>query len=120
MLQEEFGKLFGVYKGTVANYEKGTRKPDAEYLNKILQYFPDINPSWLLTGQGQMKLEMTNDASSRQVFTESGPQQMSTKDPIKVAFLEDWCNLSEVGQMRIWMLLKEELQKEKAAKKEAS
>lgn len=58
--QEEFGKIFGVYKGTVANYEKGARTPDVEYLNKVLQHFSDINPTWLLTGQGQAKIEKIN------------------------------------------------------------
>lgn len=55
MLQEEFAALFGVCKGTVANYEKGVRFPDAEYLTKVLQHFADINPSWLLLGEGAMR-----------------------------------------------------------------
>lgn len=120
MLQEDFGKLFGVYKGTVANYEKGIRKPDSDYLNNVLQHYPEINPTWLLTGQGPMKLEKTDDSSSRGGFTEKGPKGLSTNDPIKAAFLEDWHNLSDIGKLRVWTVLKEELKKESEGKKEVA
>jgi transcriptional regulator with XRE-family HTH domain len=120
MLQEDFGKLFGVYKGTVANYEKGIRKPDSEYLNNVLQHFPEINPTWLLTGHGQMRQEKSEDQPAQQMIPKNAPQQDLTNDPLQAAFLRDWCSLSEVGKMHIWMLLKAEMQKEKDANKEVA
>lgn len=35
-------------------------------------------------------------------------------DPLESAFLDDWRSLSDVGKMRIWTLLKEEKEREKA------
>lgn len=118
ILQEEFGRIFGVYKGTVANYERGTRKPDSEYLNKILEYFPDINPSWLLTGQGPKRQEKTGDQHATQMIAKNPSDQELSNDPLSILFLRDWCDLSDVGKLRVWTSLKEELQKEKGAKVE--
>lgn len=115
LLQEEFGRIFGVYKGTVANYERGTRKPDSEYLNKILEYFPDINPTWLLTGQGPKRQEKTGVQPATQMIAKNASDQEISNDPLSILFLRDWCDLSDVGKLRVWTSLKEELQKEKGA-----
>lgn len=53
--QEEFAKAVGVSKMTVGRWERGERAPDFENLHKILELFPDINPGWLLSGEGAMK-----------------------------------------------------------------
>lgn len=39
--------------------------------------------------------------------------EYSDRDPLNEAFLKDWHRLSEVGMMRFWTLLKEEIEKEK-------
>ena len=114
MSQDEFGKMLGVYKGTVANYEKGARTPDTDHINKILQHFTDINPVWLLTGEGAMRSEKVSELHAEEEHANTSSQK-ETVDPIKAAFLADWCKLSDIGQMRIWTQLKEELKKERDA-----
>lgn len=37
--QEELGKILGVRKATISQYESGTRKPDANMLRRIADYF---------------------------------------------------------------------------------
>lgn len=54
MLQEEFAKILDVHKNTVVRFESEKGKPNIEELNKVLTAFPDINPTWLLTGEGEM------------------------------------------------------------------
>lgn len=51
--------MMEVSKNTLVAYEKDERCPGADFLNKLLQLFPEINPTWLLTGEGEMK---RNDA----------------------------------------------------------
>lgn len=53
-LQEDLAERLGVHKNTLASYEKGKRQPDAEYLNNFLAIFVNVNPTWLLTGKGEM------------------------------------------------------------------
>lgn len=53
--QEDFAKLLGVSKMTVGRWERNESAPDYENLHKILKEFPEINPAWLLTGEGEMR-----------------------------------------------------------------
>lgn len=53
--RDKFAPHTGISKTALVNYETDVRDPGAEYLNKLLELFPDINPAWLLTGEGEMK-----------------------------------------------------------------
>jgi phage repressor protein C with HTH and peptisase S24 domain len=55
--QEEFALKIGRPKATYGNWERGSQYPNIKDTNEILAAFPDINPTWLLTGKGPMKLE---------------------------------------------------------------
>lgn len=46
------------------------------------------------------------------MLTENIPQLGVANNPIEPAFLEDWRSLSDVGKMRVWTFLKEEIEKE--------
>jgi phage repressor protein C with HTH and peptisase S24 domain len=50
--QEEFSKDLGIHKNTLGKYERGERVPDAEFLNSLLRSFTEVDPAWLLTGEG--------------------------------------------------------------------
>lgn len=45
--QEELGKVLGVGKTTISQYESETRKPDAEMLRRIAEYF-NVSVDYLL------------------------------------------------------------------------
>jgi len=55
LLQEDFAKLLDVHKNTLGRFEREEGKPNIEELQKILSALPDINPAWLLTGEGNMR-----------------------------------------------------------------
>lgn len=52
MQQAELADKLSIHKNTMANYERGDRFPDVKILLKLLETFPDTNPTWLLTGEG--------------------------------------------------------------------
>jgi len=58
--QEDFAKLLDVHKNTLGRFEREEGKPNIEELQKILSALPDINPTWLLTGEGDMKRDAAN------------------------------------------------------------
>ncbi|OHD26103.1 MAG: hypothetical protein A2Y38_15555 [Spirochaetes bacterium GWB1_59_5] len=53
--QGDFAKKIEVHKNTIGRWEKGEQTPTQEQLCRILGVYPEINPAWLLTGEGPMK-----------------------------------------------------------------
>lgn len=58
-LQASFAAKLGVHKNTLGRWERGERFPDSNDLVKIIECYPDINASWLITGEGGMYFEET-------------------------------------------------------------
>jgi len=56
--REKFAVLTGISKNTLVNYEKCNSSPDAAYLNRLLEMFPDLSPKWLLVGDEIMKYHL--------------------------------------------------------------
>lgn len=52
----EFAEQFGVHKSTLERYEKGGTSPDAVFIAALMDQ-EAINPTWLLTGEGAMRLK---------------------------------------------------------------
>lgn len=69
--REKFATMLGVSKTTVVNYEKDSRSPDASFLHKILEVFPETNPAWLLTGDGPRTALSTTNVSSEPIVATS-------------------------------------------------
>ena len=142
MAREKFAPLTGIVKNTLVNYETDASSPQAEYLNRLLGLFPDVNPAWLLTGEGMMQRNVANghtangnniiqgahiDAedlhltvhqvkedqpSYEMLGVKTGGVKRKQVDPLVLAFIKDWLKLSDVGRMRVWTFLKEEHSKE--------
>lgn len=51
--QGELAKRLGMLQSQYSNYERGTRKPSVEVLEKLVKQF-NININYLLTGDGPM------------------------------------------------------------------
>lgn len=60
LTQVEFGERIGVKGNTVTNYETGLRNPTDAVILAICREF-GINKDWLLTGEGEMKVEDCKD-----------------------------------------------------------
>ena len=54
--QKEFGDILGVSQRAISNWESGRNEPSIEVLNSISTKWA-INPTWLLTGRGEMFLK---------------------------------------------------------------
>lgn len=66
--QDEFASLLGSHKNTIGRWERGERIPGHDDLSRILTVYPDINPTWLLTGDGPMR--KVNQDQVRESLTE--------------------------------------------------
>ena len=58
-----FGKSIDKPNTTIANIITNKSKPGSEILEAILSKYPQVNPEWLITGEGEMfKQEKKRDA----------------------------------------------------------
>lgn len=60
LTQVEFGERIGVKGNTITNYETGLRNPTDAVILAICREF-GISKDWLLTGEGEMKIEDCKD-----------------------------------------------------------
>jgi len=56
-----FSTAIGATDTNTRNYIDRGAKPNAEYLGKLLKRFDDINPTWLLLGEGEPFMEKSNE-----------------------------------------------------------
>lgn len=127
--QSEMASLLNVSVTAVQSYESGRQVPGGNVIEALVRMGFDAN--WLLTGEGSMRRPETNghvangnniiqgahiDAEELhlQVHQVKEDQAPKYEDPIDALFLKDWKRLSEVGRMRVWTLLKEEIEREKS------
>ena len=45
----------GVNRATISHILSGRNKPSIDFLQKLLQSYPDLNANWLITGIGYMQ-----------------------------------------------------------------
>ena len=48
-----FADKIGVQRSNVSHVLTGRNKPSLDFIEKVLQHFPKVNASWLITGQIQ-------------------------------------------------------------------
>ena len=54
MTEPEFAEAINVGRATIANINRGRNNPSLDVVLRTVNRFPDINPVWLLQGEGQM------------------------------------------------------------------
>jgi len=50
----QFADEIGVQRSNISHLISGRNKPSLEFIQKIIKRFPDINPEYLLSGQGSL------------------------------------------------------------------
>jgi transcriptional regulator with XRE-family HTH domain len=94
LLQGEFAEKLGFHKNTIGRWERGDSVPDVDNLAKILDTYPEINPAWLVTGDGEKLL----------IHTEKGKKSFQPSElgqNIIQALLENIADLNKT-EARNW------------------
>ncbi|MGA2823693.1 MAG: helix-turn-helix transcriptional regulator [Bacteroidales bacterium] len=50
----DFAEKIGVQRSSISHLISGRNKPSLEFIQKIMSRFPEINPEWILNGNGKM------------------------------------------------------------------
>ncbi|WP_448529977.1 helix-turn-helix domain-containing protein [Raineya sp.] len=57
-----FADEIGVQRSGLSHIIAGRNKPSVDFLQKLVQRYPDTNVNWLLTGIGEPIIEQTSDS----------------------------------------------------------
>ena len=59
----QFAEAIGIQRAAMSHIMQRRNKPSADVLTKISERFDSINPGWLLTGKGSMRIMPDNAAN---------------------------------------------------------
>ena len=88
----EFADQIGVQRSSVSHVISGRNKPSIDFLEKILNVFPDIDVTWLITGRisYQMKSEIVRSKPELSLFPDQdGPVSEDENNKLKVLNKEE-------------------------------
>jgi transcriptional regulator with XRE-family HTH domain len=71
MSASQFADKVGVQRSSISHVLSGRNKPSLDFVTKILESFSEINPDWLLRGEGNMLNEENDDLFSKNTISES-------------------------------------------------
>lgn len=87
--QKDFGTKFGVVPNTVRKYENDEGSPNTDFIMGVCEEF-NINPLWLLTGEGPMRKDQATENDAAPEKTEAERQLKGNSiDRCNVCFIED-------------------------------
>ena len=67
----KFAAMIGVNASTISHILAGRNKPGFDIINNIAKTFPDLNLTWLITGNGPM-----NNSSAQKEKYSTVPEQV--------------------------------------------
>ena len=54
----ELANNIGVNRATISHILSGRNKPSIDFLEKLLHVYPNINANWLITGVGNINIDL--------------------------------------------------------------
>ncbi|MGM0530902.1 MAG: helix-turn-helix domain-containing protein [Bacteroidota bacterium] len=72
----------GVQRSSISHILSGRNKPSYDFIHKFLQYYKDINPKWLILGEGPMyaKEKQTSLSFEQQPEKSTSPEAAVQKE----------------------------------------
>ena len=83
----KLAEYLGIQPSSISHIMGGRNKPSLDFVQKILQRYPRINPDWLLLDSDEMYRPQTSPAPAIEVnaqlpFTDSdAPSEVSSQQP---------------------------------------
>ena len=112
LTQVQFGERIGIKGNTVTNYESGSREPSNAVIASICREF-NVSEKWLLTGNGEMKKQLTEDEELTSLFgkllSEDDSENLTR---VKKAFIAEMLRLEPAAWEKILEIAKAISEKE--------
>ena len=63
----ELASNIGVNRATISHILSGRNKPSIDFLEKLLNVYPNLNANWLITGVGSIHLDLDDDITNKKL-----------------------------------------------------
>lgn len=73
----KFADQIGVQRSSISHLLSGRNKPSFDFIEKMLNAYPDVNAQWLITGKGNM---LNNQASLFHSNDQIKEQSLTTRE----------------------------------------
>lgn len=103
----DFANQLGKHKSVVSDYVNGKQNVSEIFLRKVTDLFPEINWRWILTGEGKMLSEQT-----QQNIINAGDNSIATIDQSIKTDTSSASAMNEVELLKMKLSLLEERNKE--------
>lgn len=84
----EFADSIGVQRSNVTHVLKNRNKPSFQFIEKMLQIYPELNAKWLLLGKGNMIENSIKEKTLFDQLTDTSPNPVSPSPPPAIAVTE--------------------------------
>ena len=86
----KFADIIGVQRSSISHIISGRNKPSFDFIAKVLQRFPRVNPDWLILGKGEMYKQMVQASLfDVPVVKQLVPEQESNQEIVKQESITD-------------------------------
>lgn len=68
----KFAEIMNVQASSISHITSGRNKPSFDFIAKLLEKFPDINPDWLILGEGEMIRDEYTESQTSNVGQDAG------------------------------------------------
>lgn len=66
LTSSRLAELLGIQPSGISHILKGRNNPSLDFIQKILRRFPQVNPDWLILGEGEMYRTQRETSSGQQ------------------------------------------------------
>jgi transcriptional regulator with XRE-family HTH domain len=86
----ELADSIGVQRSNVTHVLKARNKPSFQFIEKLLQIYPEINAKWLLLGEGKMIEGVTKSGTLFDSIPESVINPISAEKKVEPEIIKDF------------------------------
>ncbi len=85
LTSSRLAELLGIQPSGISHILKGRNNPSLDFIQKILRRFPQVNPDWLILGEGEMYRPQRETSSGQQGSRQENGGELATSIKVSAA-----------------------------------
>lgn len=85
LTSSRLAELLGIQPSGISHILKGRNNPSLDFIQKILRRFPQVNPDWLILGEGEMYRQQSETDSAQQGRSQENERELEASAKLGAA-----------------------------------